>query len=158
MRQSHTSFPLCHHILCFIWLPYSLSLSLFFFNNKMKCHCFSGKFENGFSDMFLHFFFWKGGGTHIDDHLRPSYLNKTCASHSRRVSPGAKKHCVDFTEVSCFGPRRAERPSKEEPLAIGHFRLLVLVKSYFRRREVGYRSEKKMVDFHFLALCSTKHR
>lgn len=99
MRQSHTSFPLCHHILCFIWLPYSLSLSLFFFNNKMKCHCFSGKFENGFSDMFLHFFFWKGGGTHIDDHLRPSYLNKTCASHSRRVSPGQRN--IVLTSLRC---------------------------------------------------------
>ncbi|KAK2553335.1 hypothetical protein P5673_025306 [Acropora cervicornis] len=83
----------------------------------------------------LRFSIKDGGGTHIDDHLRPSYLNKTCASHSLRVSPGAKKHCVDITEVSCFGPRRAERPSKEKPLAIGHFRLLVLVKSYFRRRE-----------------------
>ena len=111
-----------------------------------------------FLTCFSIFFFWKGGGTHIDDHLRPSYLNKTCASHSLRLSPGAKKLCVDITEVSCFGPRRAGRPSKEKPLAIGHFRLLVLVKSYFRRREVGNRSEKKMVDFHFLVLCSTKHR
>ena len=110
--------------------------------------------------MFLQPFFvlGVGGGTHIDDHLHPSYLNKTCTSHGLRVSPGPKKLCVELTEASCFGPRRAERPSKEKPLAIGHFLLLVPVKSYFHLREADYRSEKKMVDFHFLAPCSTKHR